>query len=146
VAHHAARRATTAGRSERLQKREPVPVSVSPEGASSTKTRIQARKYCLPRQAIVFNTLHLMRRTEADLIRRTRRVVIATVALLACALVGSVVWWRLQLPVLLDSRLPNTSDLQLCRMMAAHYLAKLGAEAESAPTFWRIVENPTEDP
>jgi hypothetical protein len=59
----------------------------------------------LPRQAIAFNTLRLMSRTEDVLIRRTRWVVIATVALLACALVGSVVWWRLHLSYEVDGRL-----------------------------------------
>ena len=38
-----------------------------------------------------------MRRTEDDLICRTRRVVLAIVALLNCALLGGVVWWRARL-------------------------------------------------
>ena len=46
-----------------------------------------------------------MSRTEDDLTRRTRRVVIATVALLACALVGSVVCWRLHLGYDVNGRL-----------------------------------------
>ncbi len=46
-----------------------------------------------------------MSRTEDDLIRRTRRIVLATVVLLACALVGSVVWWRLHLSHEVNARL-----------------------------------------
>lgn len=46
-----------------------------------------------------------MSRTEDDLIRRTRRVVVATVALLAFCLVGSVVWWRWHLSYEVNGRL-----------------------------------------
>src|SRR5882672_1922604 len=46
-----------------------------------------------------------MSRTEDDLIRRTRRVVLATVALLICALIGSVVWWRMCLSHEVNGRL-----------------------------------------
>ena len=46
-----------------------------------------------------------MSRTEDDLIRRTRRVVLATLALLICGLVGSVVWWRWHLDYELNGRL-----------------------------------------
>ena len=46
-----------------------------------------------------------MSRTEDDLIRRTRRVVFATVALLICGLVGTVVWWRLHLGNEVNGRL-----------------------------------------
>jgi hypothetical protein len=59
----------------------------------------------LPRQAIAFNTLQLMSRTEDDFIRRTRRVVLATVALLACAQVGSVAGWRMHLSYEVNGRL-----------------------------------------
>ena len=46
-----------------------------------------------------------MSRMEDDLIRRTRGLVLATVVLLACALVGSVIWWRLHLGHEVNARL-----------------------------------------
>jgi len=46
-----------------------------------------------------------MSRTEDDLIRRTRGVVLATVALLTCALIGSVVVWRVRLSYEVNERL-----------------------------------------
>jgi len=46
-----------------------------------------------------------MRRTEDDLVRRTRRVVLATVALLTIALLGTVVWWRVRLSHEVNGRL-----------------------------------------
>jgi len=46
-----------------------------------------------------------MSRTDDDLIRRTRRFVLATVALLAICLVGSVVWWRMHLSYEVNGRL-----------------------------------------
>ena len=50
-----------------------------------------------------------------------------------------------RLPAWLECRLPNTRHLQFRRVMAAHYLAKLGPDAESAlPTLWRILADPSE--
>jgi hypothetical protein len=46
-----------------------------------------------------------MANRENDIIRRTRRVVLAGVALLAFGLVGSVVWWRLRLGHEVNGRL-----------------------------------------
>jgi hypothetical protein len=46
-----------------------------------------------------------MSRPEDDLIGRTRRVVLAVVALLACSLVGSVAWWRWHLSYEVNGRL-----------------------------------------
>jgi len=49
--------------------------------------------------------LQLMSQTEDHLIRRTRRVVLTTVALLICGLVGSVFWWRMHLSYEVNSQL-----------------------------------------
>ena len=46
-----------------------------------------------------------MSRTEDALIRRTRRIVLAAVPLLACVLIGSVVGWRWHLGYEVNGRL-----------------------------------------